>query len=291
MPTKRSISTLKSKLLQPALTSHFEVSIPSGSVPNAIKIGDKVEQDDLNLFCTEATLPGSSVNVFEVNNDYTGVTEKFAHRKMYDGSIDFTFYVDAQNYSAIRFFERWMRYTTGEEGSNRDDGEERKYTDYNYNYRIRYPDGDDGYRCEGLTITKFERSHKSQLVYNFVKSFPIAVSSMPVSYDASNLLKCTVTMSYLRYFILEALVKDPPSTFLAPPPPLPPLPAAPELTDQSSDRSSELERIRGAAALASIAGSANASRILEGSRSSEARDIVDQSYNRVIFGNPNGPNQ
>ena len=238
MPTKRSISTLKSKLLQPALTSHFEVNIPSGSVPNAIKIGDKVEQDDLNLFCTEATLPGSSVNVFEVNNDYTGVTEKFAHRKMYDGSIDFTFYVDAQNYSAIRFFERWMRYTTGEEGSNRDDGEERKYTDFNYNYRIRYPDGVGGYRCEGLTITKFERSHRSRLVYNFVKSFPTAVSSMPVSYDSSNLLKCTVTMSYMRYFILEGLVKDSPipsTVHVGAPPPLTPSPeAAPELVGNTS---------------------------------------------------------
>ena len=60
MPTKRSISTLKSKLLQPALTSHFEVTIPSGNVPDSIKI-EKEEQEDLNLFCTEASLPGSSV--------------------------------------------------------------------------------------------------------------------------------------------------------------------------------------------------------------------------------------
>ena len=237
MPTKRSISFLKSKLLQPALTSHFEVNIPSGSLPSAIKI-DKEEQDDLNLFCTEATLPGSSVNVFEVNNDFTGATEKFAHRKMYDGSIDFTFYVDAQKYSAIRFFERWMRYVTGEEGSDRDDGEIRSYKNPSYNYRIRYPDGDGGYRCDGLTISKFERSHKSQIRYTFLKSFPIAVSSMPVSYDASNLLKCTVTMSYVRYFIDEAIVKDPPilsPVFLGAPPPAPPLPnAAPELVGNTN---------------------------------------------------------
>ena len=234
MPTKRSISTLKSKLLQPALTSHFEVTIPSGNVPDSIKIG-KEEQEDLNLFCTEASLPGSSVNVFEVNNDFTGATEKFAHRKMYDGSIDFTFYVDAQKYSAIRFFERWMRYVTGEEGSDRDDGERRSYKNPSYNYRIRYPDGDGGYRCDGLTISKFERSHKSQIRYTFLKSFPIAVSSMPVSYDVSNLLKCTVTMSYVRYYIDEAIVKDSPKVFLSPPPPLPPLPeAAPELVGNTS---------------------------------------------------------
>ena len=42
---------------------------------------------------------------------------------------------------------------------------------------------------------------KQSLTYTFVKSYPIAVNSMPVSYDASNLLKCTVSMSYIRYFI------------------------------------------------------------------------------------------
>ena len=36
---------------------------------------------------------------------------------------------------------------------------------------------------------------------------------MPVSYEASNLLKCTVTMSYVRYFIDESLVKDPSTAF------------------------------------------------------------------------------
>ena len=54
---------------------------------------------------------------------------------------------------------------------------------------------------------------------------------------------------------------------------------------------SELERIRGAAALASIGRSVNANRILNGARSSLARDIVDQSNNRVLYGNPNGPNE
>ena len=211
MPTKRSISTLKSKLLQPALTSHFEVNIPSGSLPRIVRLG-REEQEDLNLFCAEASLPGSSINTFEVNNDHTGVTERFGHRKMYDASIDFTFYVDAQKYSAIRFFENWMRYVTGEDDFRRADGETRKSksNDPGYHYRMRYPDGDDGYRCAGLSITKFERSHGSYLRYNFVKSFPIAVNSMPVSYDASNLLKCTVSMSYLRYYINEAIVKDQP---------------------------------------------------------------------------------
>ena len=69
---------------------------------------------------------------------------------------------------------------------------------------MRYPDGiggSGGYRVDGVKIIKFERDHKQSLTYTFVKAYPIAVNSMPVSYDASNLLKCTVSMSYIRYFI------------------------------------------------------------------------------------------
>ena len=43
------------------------------------------------------------------------------------------------------------------------------------------------------------------MTYEFVRSFPIAISSMPVAFDASNLLKCTVSMSYIRYNIKEVL--------------------------------------------------------------------------------------
>ena len=73
-------------------------------------------QEDLNINCSEASLPGSSIATFELQNDYTGVTERLAHRRMYDDRIDFTFYVDADKYTPIRFFERWMRFVTGESG-------------------------------------------------------------------------------------------------------------------------------------------------------------------------------
>ena len=41
----------------------------------------------------------------------------------------------------------------------------------------------------------------SFLRYAFVRSFPIAINSMPVSYDTSQLLNVTVSMSYVRYVI------------------------------------------------------------------------------------------
>ena len=60
-----------------------------------------------------------------------------------------------------------------------------------------------------LEITKFEKNLDSRrqtktLTYKFVNCFPLSINSMPVSYDGSQLLKCTVSMAYTlltRYFI------------------------------------------------------------------------------------------
>ena len=37
--------------------------------------------------------------------------------------------------------------------------------------------------------------------YRFINAFPISINSMPVSYDQSDLLKCTVSFTYSRYVI------------------------------------------------------------------------------------------
>ena len=71
-PEHRKISQIKSSLLRPALTSHFEVFIV---LPSFMKKPNAVQQNQLNLQCTEASLPGSSLATFEINNDFHGVTE------------------------------------------------------------------------------------------------------------------------------------------------------------------------------------------------------------------------
>ena len=214
MPAKVSVDKIKANLLQPALTSHFIVDIPFptyGTSPGRfgqylISNDVKFDKEKLRLLCSEATLPGSSLGTHENNSDFTGVTEKFAYRRLYDDRIDFTFYVDAENYLPIRFFESWIKYIMGESISP---GAGRLPSSYsNYFYRARYPE----YYIapDGLTITKFERTSKNKtsanhegnsLIYNFVNSYPISITSMPVSYDASSLLKCTVSFSYIRYYV------------------------------------------------------------------------------------------
>ena len=201
--TEPVIKGLRTKILAPALTSHYEVKIPvgAGTLNSILKpILGTDGQEDLNISCSEASLPGSSIATFEIKNDYAGVTERYAHRRMYDDRIDFTFYVDSSKYLPIRFFESWMRFVTGESGT-RTDGETRNLTNPGYHYRMNFPES---YRCErGLKIVKFERDYQSSLEYEFIGAYPLSVSSMPVSYDSSNLLKCSVSMTYLRYVITE----------------------------------------------------------------------------------------
>ena len=188
MPTKKSVSDIKANLLRPALTSHFEVEI---GVPDALRghIGNNLGK--LNLMCSEAVLPGSQLATLDITNDFQGVTERHAYRRQFDQSIDLTFYVDAENYIPIKFFEKWISYIMNETTDN-------DMAFENYSYRARYPSQ---YTATGLSVTKFERDYKSQLQYEFVKSFPLAITSMPVSYEASSLLKVSVQMTYIRYIL------------------------------------------------------------------------------------------
>ena len=218
MPSIKSVDDIKSSLLRPSLTSHFYVEIPVPSNgANSDSFKQKLQengvswptrdQDTINLLCSEAVLPGSSLATFEINNDRTGVTERHVHRRMFDDRIDLTFYVDAGNYLPIKFFETWIDFITS--GATESDN---KLINKNYFYRMNYPD--DYTADQGLKVIKFERdTYKSSskggynrptgsvLEYNFVRAFPLSIASMPVSYDASSLLKCTVSMSYIRYVV------------------------------------------------------------------------------------------
>jgi hypothetical protein len=204
-PTIVSLSKIKSTLLRPALTSHFicEFFPPPGLKPGEgfyderVKIfpglNYKANQELIKLSCSEASLPGSSLATIDIENDYHGVSEKHAYRRLYDDRADFTFYVDI-DYKIIHFFENWISYCVGENEITRQGLPE-------YSYRVNYPKD---YKTQNLYITKFERSENKSgtvLQYRFVNAYPISINSMPVSYDTSQLLKCTVSFYYSRYVV------------------------------------------------------------------------------------------
>ena len=214
-PVNYKMSEVVNKLLRPSLTSQYHVDI---TVPDAVnnflkspeRLGsggvDSALTEFIKLSCTEASLPGSSLATHEANSDYTGVSEKMAYRRLYDDRIDFTFYVD-YDYSIIEVFEGWMNYIVGEGvktevkvagGANITVGLDRSaYIKSNAFYRMTYPEL---YKTSELYVTKFERDYSGKrMVYQFIDAFPISINSMPVSYDSSQLLKCTVSFSYTRY--------------------------------------------------------------------------------------------
>ena len=212
-PQRLTVDKIVSDLLEPATTSFYQVSIQDPKQLNEngdtfadylSKQGlsilfspglDTIRREKLQLFCSEASLPGSSMATANLDNDFTGVSEKYAHRRVFDEEISLTFYCDAKEYIPIRFFEAWMSYMT----NDTNDGHFGEF-----HYRMKFPEKYKG----GLEITKFEKNLHSQdpvrgrtkpLTYTFIDAFPKSISAMPVSYDASDLLKCTVAFTYTRY--------------------------------------------------------------------------------------------
>ena len=208
-PRALKVSEVKAKLLNPALTSHFyvEIGIPNGpgfAGQMIAMTGEAFNSEKISLACCDAVLPGSSLATGEQNNDYTGVTERHVYRRIYDDRIDLTFYVDAQKYYPIRFFEAWMKYCVAESYNSgpTSPGSQGQNTFY----RMRFPNE---YKASTLKVHKFERNHESrrksiQLEYGFVNVFPISIASMPVSYESGSLLKCTVSMNYSRYYLVPS---------------------------------------------------------------------------------------
>ena len=202
-PQRKSISQVKAQLLNPATTSHFQVSV-SFQNPRFNKfkseIGLNLDQGRLNILCSDSALPGSRFLTAEINNNLPGVRERHVYRRSYDDQINLSFYCDADQYLPIRFFEAWMNFIAGTSVSE-------NVASQKYSYRVKFPD--QYQKDSSLEITKFEKNLDSRrkvrpLTYKFVNCFPLAINTMPVSYDASNLLKCTVGMAYSRYFIEKA---------------------------------------------------------------------------------------
>ena len=199
-PRARNVADLKANILRPSLTSTYECHF---NPPSAVRswmnsrrrfdIGGGYNytiDEKVTLSCREAALPGSSLATHTLDNDHTGVTERHAYRRQYDTTSSFSFYVDEQ-YDIINFFENWISFIVNEDGSRDADRD-------NYNYRVNFPNE---YKSE-IFIRKFERDYKGRdLQYKFVNAYPISINQMPVSYDASQILLCTVNFNFSRYII------------------------------------------------------------------------------------------
>ena len=197
---------VKELIGQPALTNNYLVYIPviSSTIGNNQKLGTHIEnygrltdgeflKEKIGLLCSDASLPTSSYATAEVKDNFVGVTQEFAHTRLY-ADTDFTFYVD-KNYDSIKFFEAWMDYISGAGEVSQSD----KLKGPGYFRRMAYPDY---YKVSEMSITKFERNISGeQLKYTFINAFPKSMTAIPVAYGAADLLKVTVSFNYDRYIM------------------------------------------------------------------------------------------
>ena len=197
-PNFQKVSSLKSKILHVAQTSVYQVKIqPPDPVVKFLNssgrdVNYRLDGENIELMCSETNLPGSTLATHDVTNDFPGVTEKMAYRRIFDETIDFTFMVD-RDYSVIEFLDGWMNYVTGD-GTTFSRADMVDRTAY---YRMNYPED---YKSDNLYITKWEKDNSnSSMTYQFIGAFPLSIVSTPVSYEASGVLKCTASFSFMRY--------------------------------------------------------------------------------------------
>ena len=212
-PRPYKTSELKTRITHLAQTSVYQLKIqpPTGLFSLLRETGRDLDYnragENIELLCDSAVLPGSSFATHEPTNDYAGVTERMAYRRMYDGTLDLSFMVD-RNYNVIEMLDGWLDFISGVGIT----GSRQSYKSRHVNYRMTYPEQ---YRTE-LYLTKFEKDvsypdefsntvarstpeRPKQLLYTFVGAFPSSVTSTPVSYGPSDILRVNVSFSYMRY--------------------------------------------------------------------------------------------
>jgi len=185
-----------------AQTNHYQVDFSSLStfggqgllryIESKFKVNLDFISRNSGLLCSEASLPGTSLATAEVKDNFMGISQEFAHTRLYT-DFDFTFYVDS-DYNNLRFFEGWIDFISS--GSEIGDGALPSQS--NYYRRMRYPDS---YKCQTISITKFEKNFGPRMTYSFMNAFPKLISAVPVSYGGADVLKVSVSFNYDRYVI------------------------------------------------------------------------------------------
>jgi len=189
-----------------AQTNHYQVDFSSlttfggqgllGYIEDKFGVNLDFISRDSGLLCSEASLPGTSLATAEVKDNFMGISQEFAHTRLYT-DFDFTFYVDS-DYNNLRFFEGWIDFISSGSEILGPIGDGAQPSQSNYYRRMRYPDS---YKCQTISITKFEKNFGPRMTYSFMNAFPKLISAVPVSYGGADVLKVSVSFNYDRYVI------------------------------------------------------------------------------------------
>lgn len=206
-----------------SVTSQFKLSMHLGN--ETAKEGELIQHlkkagvlDTLldairyDFLCSDASLPGISLNTSQEMGSYQGVIESFPSQRIYP-PLDVTFYVDS-NFKVIRLFEEWINFISPlyvdkniKASPNNTGSLNTQLLEPNKFFRFRYPEE---YK-KLISISKFERNFRVRgtndlratpsVTYRLIDAYPSNVNSIPVTYEGSVITKTTVTFSYSRYIM------------------------------------------------------------------------------------------
>jgi hypothetical protein len=200
--TPRRISDIKPLMTNLAQTSHYEVKF--GSLPPQLMrylsgkgIDSGFIAESAGLLCYSAVLPTTTLGSFTVDGNFMGIQEKFANSRIYS-EITLDFYVDS-DYQMLNFLECWMEFIASGSYNNQGLAGENSPINQNvdgYFIRMQYPAY---YKADAVRIFKFDRDYRREIEYNFRGLFPLNISSIPVSYMSSEVMKVSASFQYDRY--------------------------------------------------------------------------------------------
>ena len=166
----------------------------------------------LALFCSEAVLPGSTIETAEVRGLRQGVVQNYATYRSYP-DITLTWY-SQQDYYTNDVFNAWMEYIspTRLADSRYGDSTRTRRNDKASFRRLKYPEF---YKCS-MQITSFSKNlleketrleekgspqFPSSITYFVENLFPTNIVASPLAYGKAELIKTSVTFKYEYYYV------------------------------------------------------------------------------------------
>ena len=200
---KGSVDRVKDTVARPSLDTFYQVNFSFGNWQTWLGSGmgkRRTQGTDfmqkMSLLCTQAEIPGTSFVPSTAVGHFQGIQEEFPNLRNFP-PLNLVFYCDA-DHVIIEVLETWMSFINPIQNGSKNPV---AYSRFNYPEEYK----------ETLHVTKFERdtfikesraaSYQSDMTsYEFVNIWPSNLTSMRVAYGDSNVLRCTVQLTYDRFF-------------------------------------------------------------------------------------------
>ena len=195
--------------ITPAFNNNYDVSINFNKTSGLKNFIDKhgfYDQQDagtyLALFCSEAILPGSDVQVAQVDGLRQGISQKYATFRRFPDII-LTYYSQTDYYTND-VFNAWMEYISPTNSRVENPAFRRmKYPNtYKCDMEITAFSKDTNDDFSKLnTTSRFNLKLPSSITYKLKNIFPSNIVAAPLAYGRAELIKTTITFKYDQYFV------------------------------------------------------------------------------------------